>query len=478
MTLGPGDIVADRYEPIRLLGGGEAGRVYVALDRHLGREVALRLVEGDPSAAATLLEEGRVMSSVHGSLPAAVAVLDAGELPGDGAYTATELVPGAPLEEISRRAPLPVTEATAHAVALLDASIAARRHAAYGADTVVASGVLSPEGALRITRFERSGAPGPAGAEPAAAATAELLRDMLAGGRIPPDLDATIDDALAGRIRTAPEMRDRLTGGTATMPISRVDPTPTAVLPPPPPTEEPRRKWPWIVAGVIVVLIAAGIAAFLFLGGDEDTETAAVPDVAGQTASQAVSTLRDAGFSPSTAGQTSTSVARGVVIGTVPPAGDQADVGSRVTVNVSQGTGEAAVPALAGLSQDDAEAALTDAGLTARFLEDDSTTVPEGSVISQDPAAGVRIPVGSAVAVTISTGARPVQVPDLTGQTVSEASATLGQAGLAAGQVTQEQSTDAPAGTILSQDPSAGDEVPPGTAVNVVVATGATSTTG
>ncbi len=478
MTLGPGDIVADRYEPIRLLGGGEAGRVYVAYDRHLGREVALRLVDGNPVAAATLLEEGRVMSAVQPHLPAAVAVLDAGEISGGGAYTATELVTGAPLEEVARRAPLPLAEATDHAVALLDAGIAARRHAAFGSDVVVASGVLTPEGALRVTRFERAGAPGPAGAEPAVAATAELLRDMLAGGRVPPDLGATIDDALAGRIRTAPEMRDRLTGA-ATVPLARVEPTPTAVMPPPPPTEEPRRRWPWIVAGIVAVLVAAGVAAFLLLGGgDDDGPTVAVPDVAGQTAAQAVATLRDAGLSPQTAGQTSGSVARGVVIGTVPPAGDEVAEGSRVTVNVSQGTGEATVPALAGLSRDQAQAALTDAGLTGRFIEAASDSVPEGGVISQDPAAGLRIPVGSAVAVTVSTGAGPAQVPDLTGLTQAQAAAALSQAGLAAGSVTQRQDDTAPLGTVISQDPAAGADVDRGTEVDIVVATGSTSTTG
>lgn len=474
MTLGPGDVVADRYEPIRLLGGGEAGRVYVAFDRHLGREVALRLVDGgDRAAAAALLEEGRVMSAVHGHSPAAVAVLDAGEIEG-GAYTATELVAGVPLEEIARRAPVPVREASGHGVALLDACIAARRHAGFGADTVVDSAVLSPEGVIRVTRFARATAPGPAGAEPAAAWTAETLRDLLAGARIPPDLSRTIDDALAGRIRTAAEMRQRLLGSPAPAPAR--DETPTAVLPPPPPAEAPRRRWPWVVAAVAVVLIAAA-AAFLLLRGD-DAETAAVPDVAGQTASQAVATLRAAGFVPRTAGQTSTTVARGVVIGTAPPAGDRAELGSEVAVNVSQGTGEAAVPALAGLSREEAEAALVEAGLTARFLEQQSATVPVGSVVSQDPAAGVRIPVGSAVAVTLSTGAPPVAVPDLTGRTVDQAAAELAGVGLAPGAVTQEQRTDVPAGTIVGQDPAAGDEVPAGTEVDVVVATGGASTTG
>lgn len=467
--MGPGDAVGGRYELIRMLGGGEGGRVYVAYDRHLEREVALRLVEGGPSEAADmLLEEGRRMADVHAHSPAAVAVLDAGTLDDGGAYTATELVAGVPLEEVARRrGPLPVGEANGYAVALLDACMAVRRHAHGGPDTLVASAVATKEGRIRVTRFERASAPGPAGAEPAVAAVAETLLDLLAGSQIPPVLRGTIDDALEGRIRTAAALRGRLLGARHE--------APTAVLPPPPPAEPSRRWWPWVLGAI--VLIAVGVAAFLLLGGD-DGERAAVPDVAGQTASTAVSTLRSAGFAPRTVGQTSEDVARGVVIGTSPAAGDDAELGSEVVVNVSQGSGEAVVPALAGLSRDDAEGQLVDAGLEARFVDQESASVPEGDVIGQDPAAGVRIPAGSTVVVTLSTGVATVAVPDLTGRTVDQAATELQAAGLGAGAVTLEQRSDVPAGTIVDQDPPAGDEVPQGTSVDVTVADDGTSTGG
>ena len=100
--LGPGDTIASRYELVRMLGGGDAGRVYVAYDRHLAREVALRFVEpGDPTAAETLLDEGRRMARVQFDCRQAIAVLDAGEIPGGGAYVATEIIAGS----LSRRSP-------------------------------------------------------------------------------------------------------------------------------------------------------------------------------------------------------------------------------------------------------------------------------------------------------------------------------------------------------------------------------------
>ncbi len=184
--MGPGDVVAGRYELIRMLGGGDGGRVYVAYDRHLSREVALRLVQaGDRVVAGALLEEGRRMASVQSDLPQAVPVLDAGEIDGGGAYTAAELVDGTPLEELARRrAPLPAGEAKRYAVQLLEACLAVQRHEQGRADTVVASALATSDGQIRVTRFARE-ATGAGGADPAVASVAGTLRDLLAGGPTP-----------------------------------------------------------------------------------------------------------------------------------------------------------------------------------------------------------------------------------------------------------------------------------------------------
>ena len=81
--LRPRRLVADRFELVREIGGGELGRVWVARDRHLGgREVALRIVAAaDPGV---LLEEARWMGDAHAHTPAAIAVLDIIPTPGGG----------------------------------------------------------------------------------------------------------------------------------------------------------------------------------------------------------------------------------------------------------------------------------------------------------------------------------------------------------------------------------------------------------
>lgn len=412
------------------------------------------------------------MASVQSDSPQAVSVLDAGEVEGGGGYTATELVDGTPLDEVARRrAPIPAPEATRYAVELLDACLAVQRHEQGRADTVVASALATPDGHVRVTRFARAATPGPAGADPAAADVAGTLRDLLAGGPISPALRVTLEDVEAGRIRTADELRARLLAGHEVV-------HDTAVLPPPPPTEPPSRtKWPWIVVGVVVVLVIAALAVLWIAGGDDDNgDRVKVPDVAGQTAAEAVSAIRSAGFQAKTAGQVSTTVNKGLVIGTSPAAGNSADKGSSVTITVSQGTGTVAVPALVGLSQVEATADLTTAGLTTRVVQAASNLVAEGDVITQDPAAGLQIDVGSTVAITVSTGPAPVTVPNVTGQSLTTATATLQQAGLTVGQV-QQQADGAPAGQVIDQTPRASAEVAPGTSVVLVVSAGGTGTT-
>ena len=351
------------------------------------------------------------------------------------------------------------------AVQLLDACLAVQRHQGGRADTVVASALQSPDGRrVRVTRFQYS-APGPGGCDPACPAVARTLQALLAGSTPPAHLRRTIDDALAGRIPTADGMRARLLAGTA------------AVLPPPPPVDPPpSRRWPWVIGVIAALLVIAAAALLLSRGGDGNTTP--IPDVAGRTSAEAVATLRTAGFTPRTDGRVDATVARGIVISTSPPAGEKAEDGSEVTVTVSQGTGSTAVPALAGLTRDAAAAALDAAGLEGRYLQAASASVPEGSVVSQDPVAGLQIPVGSVVAVTLSTGPPTVDVPDLVGGTVEDASVALRSAGLTLGVVRQASADGSSPGTVVAQNPAAGDEAVEGSAVDVTVAQAGTGTSG
>lgn len=121
-----------------------------------------------------------------------------------------------------------------------------------------------------------------------------------------------------------------------------------------------------------------------------------VPSVTGSTYPQAAATLASAGFSTVKATQASTKYATGIVIGTTPPAGTPLAKGTEVTVLVSSGPPNVAVPSVIGDTADQAVAALTAAGLTPNVVG----TV--GTVTTVDPPVGTQVAPGSTVTVTLT----------------------------------------------------------------------------
>ena len=200
-----------------------------------------------------------------------------------------------------------------------------------------------------------------------------------------------------------------------------------------------------------------------------------VPNVIGMTLEDAEQAIVDANFVLGTVTeQCSFTVPEGQIITQSPFGGQNAAPGSAVNVTVSTGpcpTGT--VPNVVGMSQPSAENEIIAAGLTVGIITTQcSNTVPAGYVISQDPIGGEHVPPETPVNLVVSTGPCPIPVPDVVGMTEEDADVTLVSAGLFLGTVTEECSNTVPAGRIISQNPPAGAQVPPGSYVNVVKSTG------
>ncbi|MBT8081310.1 MAG: PASTA domain-containing protein [Gammaproteobacteria bacterium] len=131
------------------------------------------------------------------------------------------------------------------------------------------------------------------------------------------------------------------------------------------------------------------------------------------------------------------------------------------------------VPAVVGLSQADAEAAILAADLVVGLVRTvNSDTMPAGEVIDQSPAAGNPVPQGSAVDLVISAGPAPVTVPDVTGTDQADAEAEIRAAELVVGSVSTRTSDTVPAGEVIRQSPAGGTSVARGSAVNLIVSEG------
>ncbi|GJL57658.1 MAG: hypothetical protein NPIRA03_05150 [Nitrospirales bacterium] len=130
---------------------------------------------------------------------------------------------------------------------------------------------------------------------------------------------------------------------------------------------------------------------------------ASVPNVEGLTQPAAQTAITNAGLTVGTVTTATSSTKEiGTIIRQTPPAGDNVAPGSAVALVVSLGT---QVPGVVGLTQINAQKALTTAGLTVGIVTTTiSSTVPIGDVIGQNPKAGVNVDPGSSVALVISSG--------------------------------------------------------------------------
>lgn len=159
------------------------------------------------------------------------------------------------------------------------------------------------------------------------------------------------------------------------------------------------------------------------------------------------------------------------VIDQRPAPDSEVPVGSPVDLLLSEGPGLIEVPPLVGQHIRRASAWLDELGLVAggeagRF--DDSR---EGTIIEQDPPPGTRVARGSVVILVVSMGPERVRVPDLMGITRGAAEARLREARLQLG-TSSSQPDRSPPGTVIGQEPAAGEVVNLNAPVRIALSAG------
>jgi len=165
--------------------------------------------------------------------------------------------------------------------------------------------------------------------------------------------------------------------------------------------------------------------------------------------------------------QADETIKAGHVIKASPAEGTLVPPNSKVTLYVSTGPAQKQVPSVVGKSEQDAEQALSQAGFNVgKITTDSNSTAPAGTVLRQSPGGGSQAKPGTSVDLTVSGGA--VKVPSVVGESVTDATSTLSQAGLTYTIETVTQ-PGVPPGVVLSQSPGAGSTVPPQTQVTLKV---------
>jgi beta-lactam-binding protein with PASTA domain/predicted Ser/Thr protein kinase len=237
---------------------------------------------------------------------------------------------------------------------------------------------------------------------------------------------------------------------------------------PPSSEDRRRRRRRGLLWALAAVLVAGAVVAAVLL--TQSTKSVTVPGVTGQTEQAAAAALRAAGLSPAPSLAPSATVHGGLVISQAPAAGATADKGAHVSIVVSEGPQTVPLMDVSGLTEAKATARLRKAHFKTKTKLEASKTVEAGRVIGTEPSAEAEVQEGSVITLLVSSGPAPVHVPDVVGETVEAAEATLTNAELVLGAVTKQVSSSQPAGTVLAQTPATGNSVRAGTKVNVTVA--------
>ena len=524
-------VVDGRYRVLHRLGSGGMADVYVAQDLQLGRKVALKILYRRFAEDSEFVERFRREASSAAGLQHqhVVSVYDRGEYDGTY-YIAMEYLEGRSLKTIvQQEAPLDPDRAIDLTIQVLRAARFAHRRGIIHRDLKPHNVIVDADGRAKVTDFgiARAGASdmtqtgsimgtaqylSPEQAQGHAVSAASdiysigiMLYELLTG-RVPFEGESAVTVALkqvnerptppsAYNPAVTPELEEAVMRALEKDPARRYpdadafiaalqaarDGTATAVLaaPPPPldpPVEayvypeeplaprEPRdggRWWLWLLA---VLVAAIGLAAVLLLPG---TQKVGVPTVVGADQANAEAKLRQDGFRVDTVQKTAEQPS-GQVIGQDPSGGTKAKKGSTVTLTVSSGPQQVAVPQVVGLTVSSARGRLSKAGLQASEREENSDTVAQGRVISVSPPEGQKVDKGSSVTLVVSSGKPQVEVPDVVGKSFDEAQSNLQAAGFKVTRTDKESDKDP--GTVLSQNPNGGGRIDSGSTIALTVA--------
>lgn len=131
------------------------------------------------------------------------------------------------------------------------------------------------------------------------------------------------------------------------------------------------------------------------------------------------------------------------------------------------------VPSLAGLTVKEAKSTLEDLGLNLDIAQEEfSEDIPDGKIITSDPAGGGRVSPNGTVGVIISKGQERYSVPTVQGLKLEVAEQLLKENKLVLGEVKEEFSNEFPQGFIMRSTPAAGERIKRNSQVTLFVSKG------
>ncbi len=237
----------------------------------------------------------------------------------------------------------------------------------------------------------------------------------------------------------------------------------------------PPVAWIWMgVALLAVVLVSVLIWVLTSRPGPAVTPDArVVPDVVDMSWDRANEALFDEDLQAERREESSDTIAAGNVVRIDPAAGTTVKPGQKVTLYVSTGAELATVPTILALSQDEASAALSAAGLgVGAVRSSNDPNLVAGTVISADQSEGSQIALGTAVNLVVASG--KVTLVDVVGYTVAaaERDLTAERMALTVAVVEDPACPAAPGEPVVASQSLAPGDVPIHSNIDLTVCTG------
>ncbi|WP_328428330.1 Stk1 family PASTA domain-containing Ser/Thr kinase [Streptomyces sp. NBC_00443] len=197
-------------------------------------------------------------------------------------------------------------------------------------------------------------------------------------------------------------------------------------------------------------------------------QTVNVPDLQGYKLDKARTVLKDGGLEPGRMiREFNDDVPRGFVISSEPGNGTKVRSGSAVALTVSKGA-PVDIPDVTGGSLADAKADLAEAGLKVKVAAARvNSEFDAGQVAQQSPVEGKQAAEGDTVTLTLSKGPEMIEVPDVVGDSVDDATTALESAGF---QVDEDRGLLGLFGdTVKKQSVEGGETAPKGSTITITI---------
>lgn len=242
--------------------------------------------------------------------------------------------------------------------------------------------------------------------------------------------------------------------------------------------DEPRRRRTGWILGVIVLIVALAASGLLAYRLVAD-RSHAVPALTGLSEAIARNQVAAKGWTVVVQTERNDEQPRGSVIRTDPPAGVKLKEGQSVIFVVSEGPTMSKLPDVKGMQLDQATQTLTSAKLDIAVADQVfDEVVAANAVISQTVPVQPNVQIGgelmqrTVVAVVVSKGPSPRQVPNLIGMDEATATATLASSQLKIVRAADIFSPTVPAGQVADQSLPAGTSIQRDEAVTVAISKG------